>query len=227
MAAQAARGTARVIFASAPSQEGMLAHLARESRIDWEGVQAFHMDEYLGLDQEHPQAFGRWLLDRLPGAVRLERIRTDAQTDGEIARYTELVTRAPIDVTCLGVGVNGHIAFNEPGQTEFSDPRTVREIGLDDVSRQQQVDDGLFDELSAVPATALTLTVPALVSARSMVCTVLGAGKADAVVRALTGPVTEDCPASVLRTHPDAGWFLDSAAAAGLPADLGAPVRGG
>lgn len=227
LAAVAERGSARIILASAPSQESMLHHLAQDRRIDWDTVHAFHMDEYLGLDMDQPQAFGRWLVDRLPGPVNLMRIRTDAGTVSEIARYSDAITRAPIDITCLGVGVNGHIAFNEPGQTDFADPRTVREIRLDDVSRQQQVDDGLFRALADVPTTALTLTVPALMSARSMVCTVLGTNKANAVTRALTGPVSEDCPASVLRTHRDAGWFVDRAAAAGLPADLGALVGGG
>lgn len=205
----------------------MLVHLTRDQRLDWQAVHAFHMDEYLGIDPGHPQSFGVWLLDRLPGAVQFERIRTDGETDLEIARYTELITASPIDVTCLGVGVNGHIAFNEPGQTDFADSRLVREVRLDDASRRQQVDDGLFETLAAVPTTALTLTVPALLSARSMICTVLGTNKADAVTKALLGPVSEDCPASVLRRHPDVAWFLDRQAAAGLPADLDVSAQGG
>ncbi|MGO1972811.1 MAG: 6-phosphogluconolactonase [Propionibacteriaceae bacterium] len=237
LAAVAARGSARVIFASAPSQESMLGHLVQDSRIDWQLVHAFHMDEYLGLDMEQPQAFGRWLVDRLPGQVRFERIRTDGETAAEIDRYSALINQTQIDVTCLGVGVNGHIAFNEPGQTDFEDPRTVREIRLDDASRQQQVDDGLFATMADVPSAALTLTVPALVSARTMICTVLGTNKAGAVARALGGTVSEDCPASILRTHPDAAWFVDRQAAAGLPddsdrsvprsADLTGPLQGG
>lgn len=205
----------------------MLVHLARDQRIDWQAVQAFHMDEYLGIDPAHPQSFGVWLLDRLPRAVQFERIRTDGETDVEIARYTELITASPIDVTCLGVGINGHIAFNEPGQTDFADSRLVREVRLDDASRRQQVDDGLFETLSAVPTTALTLTVPALLSAGSMICTVLGTNKADAVTRALLGPVSEDCPASVLRRHRDVAWFLDREAVVGLPADLDVSAQGG
>ncbi|QOR70593.1 6-phosphogluconolactonase [Ruania alkalisoli] len=210
------RGVARVIFASAPSQEAMLAVLARDERIDWSKVRSFHMDEYLDLAMDRPQAFGQWLADRLPLAALpgFERIRADTE-DGadEIARYGALITAAPVDVTCLGVGVNGHIAFNEPGITDFADSAWVREVTLDLVSRQQQVDDGLFADVSDVPARALTLTVPALASASLMVCTVLGAQKAPAVARALTGPVESACPASRLQDHPRALWFLDPDAA--------------
>ena len=221
------RGSVRVIFASAPSQESMLGSLARDPRIEWERVRAFHMDEYLVLDMDRPQAFGRWLEDRLPPGVQLERIRTDAETDAEIARYSALVSEAPIDVTCLGVGVNGHVAFNEPGRTDFADPRVVREILLDDASRRQQVDEGLFATLADVPTGALTLTVPALVAARTKICTVLGAHKADAVARALHGEVSEDCPASILSTLPDVSWFVDRDAASRLPAADRSAVRDG
>lgn len=227
LAAVSARGTARVIFASAPSQESMLAALAQDRRIDWSRVRAFHMDEYLGLDMDRPQAFGRWLEDRLPEGAQLERIRTDAATDAEIARYSDLVAEAPIDVTCLGVGVNGHIAFNEPGSTDFADRRVAREVVLDHASRQQQVDEGLFASLDEVPTTALTLTVPALTAARTMICTVLGPNKADAVARALHGEVSEDCPASILATHPSASWFLDRDAAAQLSDEASDMVRHG
>lgn len=220
-AAIAARGRARVVFASAPSQEAMLAHLAHDRRIDWTLVESFHMDEYLDLPADRPQAFGRWLADRLPASALpgLERLRTDAPVADEVARYGALVRARPIDLTCLGVGVNGHIAFNEPGLADGDDPETVREVPLDDVSRRQQVDDGLFASIDDVPVRALTLTVPALLSARSLVCTVLGAHKAPAVARALAGPATNDCPASYLPGHPDVRWFLDGPAGSHLPGE--------
>lgn len=227
LAAVSARGRARVIFASAPSQESMLASLAQDRRIDWRNVSAFHMDEYLGLGMDRPQAFGRWLEDRLPETAQLERIRTDADTAEEIARYSELVAEEPIDVTCLGVGVNGHIAFNEPGRTDFGDHRVAREIALDPASRQQQVDEGLFASLDEVPTAALTLTVPALTAARTMICTVLGPTKAGAVARALHGAVSENCPASILSTHSDVSWFLDRDAAAQLSDEAREMVRDG
>ncbi|QOR71126.1 6-phosphogluconolactonase [Ruania alkalisoli] len=212
------RGSARVVFASAPSQEAMLAELSRDERIDWSKVSSFHMDEYLDLAMDRPQAFGQWLADRLPAAALpgFARIRADAEAEEEIARYSTLVTQAPIDVTCLGVGVNGHIAFNEPAIADFADPAWVREVTLDVVSRQQQVDDGLFASVDEVPTRALTLTVPALTSAATMVCTVLGRQKAHAVARALTGPVETACPASRLQEHPGARWFLDQEAASEL-----------
>lgn len=218
VAAQQRRGSARVIFASAPSQEAMLAHLGADDRIDWAAVKSFHMDDYLGLAPDHPQGFGQWLFERLPEAGRagLERIDATADPDAEIARYSALLAEAPIDVTCLGIGVNGHIAFNEPGDTDFDDVRLVRRIRLDDVSRQQQVDEGLFPTFDDVPAYALTLTVPALTGAAAMVATVIGPQKADAVRAAVQGPLTTDCPASVLRRHPRASLYLDAGAASKL-----------
>lgn len=224
-----ARGAARVIFASAPSQEPTIAALAADDRIDWSRVYAFHMDEYLGLAPDHPQAFGQWLRDRLPAEARLERIDPTADPRSEAQRYAGLVSAAPIDLTCLGIGVNGHIAFNEPAVADFADPELVRVVELDEVSRTQQVQDGLFPDVAQVPSRALTLTVPALVGARAMVATVLGNRKAAAVRQALTGPITSRCPASVLRRHPAASVHLDGAAAslvAGDPDGAGRPDAG-
>lgn len=213
---------ARVIFASAPSQEHMLRTLGQDPRIDWSRVTSLHMDDYLELDPAHPASFGTWLADRLPEAARpgLDRIRQDVDPDGEVRRYSELVAGAPIDLVCLGIGVNGHIAFNEPGDTDFDDPTLVRKIELTHTSRQQQVDEGLFPGIDDVPTHALTLTVPAILSARSLVCTVLGDAKADAVAATLTGAVTTDVPASAMHTHSDVVVHLDAASAAQLPQQL-------
>lgn len=210
---------ARVIFASAPSQEQMLATLGADARIDWARVDSFHMDDYLGLDREHSAAFGTWLADRLPAAAlpTLDRIRVDGEAEAEIARYTERLAESPIDLVCLGIGVNGHIAFNEPGDTHFDTTEVVRLIELTHISRQQQVDEGLFPDLDAVPTHALTLTVPALVGARSLVCTVLGSAKSRAIADTLTGPVTAQVPATALRGHREAVLHCDTAAASLLP----------
>lgn len=220
LAAIQTRGTARVLLASAPSQEAMLARLGSDSRIDWSLVQSFHMDEYVGLSATAPQSFGQWLEDRLPPAALpgFSRIYADAEDGaaGEIERYRALIEESPIDVTCLGIGVNGHIAFNEPAVSHLADPELLRRVDLDLASRQQQVDEGLFATLADVPTSALTLTVPAVTGARAMVCTVLGEHKAAAVARSLEGPVTVDCPGSLLHAHPDASWFLDNAAASRL-----------
>lgn len=217
-AAIAEQGMARVIFASAPSQESMLKHLVADPRIDWARVESFHMDEYIGISMDHPQAFGVWLSERLPvaAAANLKRFHTTTDADTEIVRYSDLLTEKPIDVVFLGVGVNGHVAFNEPSDTDFEDPRTVRQIRLDDVSRQQQVDDGLFPTIEDVPETALTLTVPALISGQTMICTALGSQKAEAVATGLLGQVSTDCPATILQTHEAAFWFVDEAAASRL-----------
>jgi glucosamine-6-phosphate deaminase len=213
-----ARGTAHVLFASAPSQEAMLACLARDPRVDWSAVRSLHMDEYVGLSPDAPQSFGRWLEDRLPEAALagFSRLRTDGDVAAEVARYAALIGRARLDVTCLGVGVNGHVAFNEPHDAAFDDPDVLRLVELDVASRQQQVDEGLFADLDAVPSSAVTLTVPVLMSARTMVSTVLGPHKAAAVAQALQGQVSVACPASVMQQHPDAHWFLDRPAASQL-----------
>ena len=206
---------ARVVFASAPSQEQMLAALGADPRIDWTRVDSFHMDDYLGLDPEHPAAFGTWLADRLPAAAlpTFDRIRVDGEPASEIARYSQRLAEAPIDLVCLGIGVNGHIAFNEPGDTDFDTADQVRLVDLACTSRQQQVDEGLFPDIDSVPAHALTLTVPALVGARSLVCTVLGRAKAQAVADTLNGPVTARVPATAMRGHGDVVLHCDTDAA--------------
>lgn len=208
-------GNARVVFASAPSQETMIATLVRQP-VDWSRVFAYHMDEYIGLATDHPQSFGQWLARRLPsGLGGFDRIRPGENPQAEIARYrANLAT--PMDLVCLGIGVNGHLAFNEPGAS-FEDPEPVRRIELDTTSRRQQVDDGCFAGLDQVPTAAVTLTIPPLIGAARLVCTVLGHRKTDAVVAAFTGPVTERCPASILQNRTDAGIFLDEPAATGLP----------
>lgn len=219
-AALSARGRARLVLASAPSQQAMLAALVAEPDIDWARVHAFHMDEYLGLPSDHPQAFGQWLAEQFTTVPlgRFERIDGTADPAAETERYARLLGEEPIDLCCMGIGVNGHLAFNEPGDTDITDPQLVREVALTKVSRQQQVDDECFGHLDEVPTHALTLTVPALLAARSVVCTVTGRHKAAAVARAVDGPLTEDCPASALRTHPHAVLHLDRDAASELTA---------
>ncbi|MGO1286688.1 MAG: 6-phosphogluconolactonase [Brachybacterium sp.] len=221
---------ARVIFASAPSQEQMLLTLGADPRIDWTRVDSFHMDDYLGLDPDHSAAFGTWLSERLPAAARpgLDRIRADADPAQEAVRYSAALAAAPIDLVCLGIGVNGHIAFNEPGDTDFDTADLVRLIEISRTSRQQQVDEGLFPDLDAVPTVALTLTVPALVSGHTLVCTVLGAAKAEAVAATLAGPVHAEVPATTMLTHRDVVIHLDADAAAHVPKELlsALPVAG-
>lgn len=206
------RGEARVVFAAAPSQDEFLRHLREEHDVDWRRVHAFHMDEYIGLPPGAPQSFAQWLTDRLP-SVRFDTISPDPDPENERRRYAHIIAAEPLDLTCLGAGVNGHIAFNEPGQCRFDDPETVRVITLDEASRQQQVDDELFDAVDAVPRTAITMTVPALLSASALVGIVPGRHKADAVASLVSAPVSPTKPVTALRTHPNVTVYVDADAA--------------
>jgi glucosamine-6-phosphate deaminase len=213
----AEHGAARLLLASAPSQESMLAALVAADSVDWSRVHAFHMDEYVGLPVAHPLSFGQWLADRLATVPlgRFDRICPGADPAAEITRYAGLLPAGGFDLTCLGIGMNGHLAFNEPG-ARFDDPEPVRLVGLDQESRRQQGHEGLFDTLDDVPTHAVTLTVPAVLRARTVVATVLGSHKAEAVADAVEGPLDPACPGSALRTHPAVSMHLDPAAAAKL-----------
>ena len=202
----------RMIFAAAPSQSEMLATLGATPGIDWRRVTAFHMDDYIGLPAVAPERFSQWLkrhvFDRLPfGAVHLIEPGDDAEAAAR--RYETLLAQAPIDIVCLGIGVNGHIAFNDPPVADFDDPRDVKVVELDMICRQQQVDDDCFASIDEVPRKALTLTVPRLMRAGQLFCVVPGAAKQAAVQAALHGPISTACPASILRTHDDCTFYLD------------------
>lgn len=208
----------RAVFAAAHSQDEFLARLAADRTLDFGRIDAFHMDEYFGLDAAAPQRFGRFLTERLFARkpfARVNLIRSEAaDIESEARRYEALLRQCPIDITSLGIGENGHLAFNDPHEADFDDPRWVRRTTLDDTCRLQQVHDGEFSALDEVPCSAYTLTIPALLSSRTLVGIVPGRRKAEAVRRTLYGPVSEACPASILRTHDDATLFLDREAAA-------------
>lgn len=210
----------RMVFAAAPSQREMLHALAAEPGLDWSRVTAFHMDEYLGLAPEAPQRFGRWLrtelFDRVPlGRVHLLEPGPDPERTAR--DYAAELAAAPVDLVCLGIGENGHLAFNDPPVADFADPLDVKVVDLDEDCRRQQVADGCFASLDQVPRRAITLTVPRLLAADRLFCVVPGARKREAVRRALLGPVGPQCPATALRDHPDCTLFLDVESAAGLP----------
>lgn len=202
-----------IIFAAAPSQNEMLEALIAAPGIDWQRVNAFHMDEYVGLPAGAPQAFGNFLrdhiFDRLPFG-RVEYIDGHTQ-DGaaECARYAALLQEYPTDIVLMGIGENGHIAFNDPHVAFFNDPEVIKLVELDNVCRQQQVNDGCFAALADVPTHAYTLTIPTLVRAPWLFCTVPAPTKAGAVKNTVLGPVTERCPASILRTRENAVLFCD------------------
>lgn len=211
----ARQAEARVIFAAAPSQSEMLSHLISFSGIDWSRVTAFHMDEYVGLAANAPQRFAQWLdrhLFTLVPIGKIERLRPEPDPDRECERYAALLNEAPIDLVCLGIGVNGHLAFNDPPVADFNDPFDVKRVELDAICRQQQVDDGAFATIHDVPIEAITLTIPRLMRADRLIATVPGPAKRAAVAAALHGPLTTACPASILRTHPDCILYVDSEA---------------
>jgi glucosamine-6-phosphate deaminase len=209
-------GRARVMFAAAPSQSDMIEALAREPGVDWSAVTAFHMDEYIGLDAAAPQGFGQWLRARLFGRLPFGEVSYlgTAGTAESARAYAKALGEAPLDVVCLGIGVNGHLAFNDPSVADFDDPVLVKEVELDPTCRRQQVDDGCFAVIDEVPRRALTVTIPALLAGRRLFCVVPGAAKAAAVRAAVTGPVTAACPASALRRHEDCTLYLDQQSAA-------------
>ncbi|HTB97057.1 MAG TPA: 6-phosphogluconolactonase [Terracidiphilus sp.] len=208
----------RMVFAAAPSQSEMLAALVEEENISWDRVTAFQMDEYIGLPAGSPQRFGVWLqkaiFEQLPfeAVFLMEPGENPAQAAGA---YAVRLNEASIDIVCCGVGVNGHLAFNDP-PADFEDPLTVKLVELDAKCRQQQVDDQCFEALSEVPMHALTMTIPALLAAEAIFCTVPGALKRDAVRCALQGPIDSACPASALRLHPRCSIYLDLESAADL-----------
>lgn len=210
----------RVIFAAAPSQIEMLAALRERCEIDWARVTAFHMDEYIGLPETAPQNFRNWLrrefFDHVP--VQAHCLVPGIDPTRSARQYGSRLAEATIDIVCLGIGVNGHLAFNDP-PADFADPEDVRLVQLQLASREQQVSDGCFTTLGAVPTHAITLTIPRLLRAGRLFCCVPGAIKRNAVTRALTGPVDPSSPASILRTHPCCQIYLDADSASGLQVD--------
>lgn len=206
----------RMVFAAAPSQREMLDSLIAAEGIDWTRITAFHMDEYLDLPTEAPERFARWLqeaiFDRVPFAAT-HVIDPGADAQATATAYAGLLDEAPIDLVCLGIGQNGHLAFNDPPVADLNDPVAVKIVTLDDACRRQQVDDGGFATLDEVPRKAITLTVPRLLAADRLFCVVSGSAKQQAVELAVTAPVSAAHPATALRTHPDATLYVDSAAA--------------
>ena len=208
----------RIIFASAPSQDDILRTLSEIPDIDWQRVTAFHMDEYIGLPAGAPQGFGFYLKTRLFDKVPVKKIHYIDQTPSDIQtecrRYASLLSESPIDILCLGIGENGHIAFNDPHVADFNDPEAVKVVELDEICRRQQVNDGCFVTIDEVPKRAITLTIPTLLSADFISVVVPGPTKTQAVYNTLKGAIDTSCPASVLRRHKQCMLFLDGDSAA-------------
>ena len=202
-----------MIFAAAPSQNDVLKSLVEDKSIEWNRVNAYHMDEYIGLDKDAPQGFGNFLKEHIFGLVPFKSVNyidiTATNPEKEADRYGKLLDENPTDIVVMGIGENGHIAFNDSPVADFKDKKTVKPVKLDEVCRQQQVNDGCFASIDEVPTHAMTLTVPTLVRAPYLFCIVPAPTKAKAVYETLNGSIDEHCPATILRLQDNAKLYLD------------------
>jgi glucosamine-6-phosphate deaminase len=216
--AVAARGRANAIIATGNSQRSFLSALGARTDVDWPAINLFHMDEYLDLEPGHPAGFATYLTKLLIARVPVGRFfpvpGNPADVELACAGYEQLLRAHPADLCVLGIGENGHIAFNEPLVADFNDPVWVRVVELDHRSRRQQVGEGHFASLDTVPRQAVTLTIPALRAATELICVVPEARKAEAVERTLVGPIGPECPATILRRTDNVHLFLDHDSAA-------------
>lgn len=203
-----------VMFAAAPSQNETLARIVADPDIDWSRVNAFHMDEYVGLDDAHPAGFRNFLkraiFDLKPfKSVNLLNGNAD-DVEQEAVRYGNLLKENPLDVCILGVGENGHIAFNDPPVADFADPVFVKVVELEHRCRVQQVNDGCFEKLEQVPTHALSVTIPGLCAAKHMFCSVPALTKAEAIYHVVNDEISTKCPATILRLQDDAYLYTDA-----------------
>lgn len=201
-----------IIFAAAPSQNEFLAALT-ESAVEWNRVRAFHMDEYIGLNDEAPQRFGNFLyqhiFSKLPFSAFHYINGNATDEEEECKRYAALLKKYPVDIVCMGIGENGHLAFNDPPVADFQDEQQVKVVELEEACRRQQVNDKCFSTIEEVPVKAITLTIPALLLAKYIYCMVPGPTKATAVYNTLNQEIIEQYPSTILRTHPKAILYLD------------------
>jgi glucosamine-6-phosphate deaminase len=219
----AAGDTVAVIFATGASQFDTLAALTATANLPWDRVQGFHMDEYIGLAADHPASFRRYLRERLTSRVRMgafHEIDGSAPDPERTAReYAEKLRAADPRLCLLGIGENGHLAFNDPGVADFHDPLDAKVVELDTLCRRQQLAEGWFSAIDEVPSSAITLTIPALMRVPKLIASVPGERKAAIVRRTIREEISTACPATILRTHPDVTMFLDQESAAGLDLD--------
>jgi glucosamine-6-phosphate deaminase len=217
--ATTARGGANIILATGASQFAMLGHLV-EAEVGWSMVRMFHLDEYIGLAADHPAAFRRYLqerfIDKVPALKAVHFIRGDAPDPlAECARLNAVIRDHPIDVAMVGIGENGHLAFNDP-PADFETEQPFIVVELDEACRRQQLGEGWFPSLEAVPRRAISMSIRHIMKSKRLIVSVPDARKADAVYCAVKGPVTPDCPASILQQHPRCDLFLDKNSAARL-----------
>jgi glucosamine-6-phosphate deaminase len=206
------RGTANLILGTGASQFPFLDAFLKED-LDWMKINLFHLDEYIGLSDQHPASFRRFLKERIAVKVNPKNVfyinGDEDNMDAEIRRYEKLLKDNPVDVACIGIGENGHIAFNDPGVADFNDPEYLKIVEMDTACRKQQVGEGWFPTINDVPGKAITLTITAIMDSGVISCTVPDTRKSEAVYNALMGKISPACPASILRKHNNAVLFLD------------------
>ncbi|MGM0621509.1 MAG: glucosamine-6-phosphate deaminase [Bacteroidota bacterium] len=215
-AAVAEKGFANLILATGASQFQFLEHLQQQT-IDWSKITVFHLDEYKGMPVTHPASFRKYLKERILDKVQPKQVHYlngDApDAEAEVLRYENLLKVHPVDIACIGIGENGHIAFNDPPVADFNDPKLVKVVELDEACRKQQLGEGWFPTFEDVPTHALSLTIPAIIDNKHISCVVPDERKAEAVYNTLNAEIATACPATILRTHPDAVLYLDEGAA--------------
>lgn len=209
-------GSASLILGTGASQYP-LHDVLLEIGLDWTKITLFHLDEYIGISDRHPASFRRFLRENIAEKVHPQNVfYLDGNADdikAEIRRYGKLLKDHPVDVACIGIGENGHIAFNDPYVADFDDPESLKVVEMDEACRMQQVGEGWFPTIGHVPVHAVTLTVPTIMNCKTLCCTVPDERKAEAVYNTLSGEINTSCPASILRKHDDAVLFLDRFAA--------------
>ncbi len=206
-----------IIFASAPSQNETLNALKEHKDLQWERINVFHMDEYIGLESNAPQGFSNFLQKTLFEFVTPKSLNyidmTAKDAEAECVRYGGLLKKNLADICCMGIGENGHLAFNDPPVADFYDKKTVKVVELDEICRMQQVNDGCFEKIDFVPKTAITLTIPTLIKSKYIFCMVPALTKANAVKNTLHAAISTDCPSTILREHENAILYLDEQSA--------------
>ena len=210
------RGNASLILGTGASQYPLHDVLLKKG-LEWSKITLFHLDEYIGISDQHPASFRRFLRENIAEKVHPQNVYYldgDADDiDAEMRRYVKLLKDNPVDVACIGIGENGHIAFNDPAVADFNDPESLKVIEMDEVCRMQQVGEGWFPNISNVPEKAVTLTITTIMNCKTLCCTVPDERKAKAVYNSLSGEISTSCPASILRKHDNAVLFLDGFAA--------------
>jgi glucosamine-6-phosphate deaminase len=209
-----------IVFATGASQLATLQALTSISDLPWNKVRGFHLDDYIGIPADHRASFRRYLRENLTQKVRMKEfseIDATAPDPEQTCRdYAQKVRSADPQLCLLGIGENGHLAFNDPSEAKFDDPLDMKTVQLDILCRQQQAAEGWFNDLEEVPESAMTLTIPALFRIPKLIVSVPGRRKAKIMRRTLEAPIAPDCPATILRTHPDATVYLDEESAAEL-----------